>query len=87
MIPIIGPIRQQAPYPQFLGVTTGFRSLAGAPRLGEHTDEVFSTLLGLVGKSEIAALREHNRDLNMMSTLSHANNELGRKASLKLRIP
>ena len=55
--PVIGPVRQQAPYPRFddgpLPVP------AGAPRLGEHTDEVLSSLLGLSG-ARIAALRERN---------------------------
>jgi len=52
--PVIGPVRQQAPYPRFddgpLPVPTG------APRLGEHTDEVLSSLLGL-SETELAELR------------------------------
>lgn len=55
--PIIGPVRQQAPFPRFdddpLPVP------AGAPRLGEHTDEVLSDLLEL-SESQIAGLRERN---------------------------
>jgi crotonobetainyl-CoA:carnitine CoA-transferase CaiB-like acyl-CoA transferase len=52
--PVIGPIRQQAPYPRQVGETPS--APAGAPRLGEHTDEVLSTLLGL-SAAEIDALR------------------------------
>lgn len=52
--PVIGPVSQQAPYPRFdddpLPVP------AGAPRLGEHTDEVFSSVLGL-SNTELDALR------------------------------
>jgi crotonobetainyl-CoA:carnitine CoA-transferase CaiB-like acyl-CoA transferase len=52
--PVIGPIRQQAPYPRQVGETPV--APTGAPRLGEHTDEVLSTLLGL-STAEIDALR------------------------------
>jgi crotonobetainyl-CoA:carnitine CoA-transferase CaiB-like acyl-CoA transferase len=52
--PVIGPIRQQAPYPRRVGETPV--APAGAPRLGEHTDEVLSTLLQL-SADEIGALR------------------------------
>ena len=55
--PVIGPVRQQAPYPRF--DDNRLPVPEGAPRLGEHTDEVFSTLLGL-SEIEIAALRERN---------------------------
>ena len=55
--PVIGPVRQQAPYPRFDGDSLPVP--AGAPRLGEHTDEVLSNLLGLSG-AEIAALRKRN---------------------------
>jgi formyl-CoA transferase len=48
-------MRQQAPYPRF--VDEPQEVPAGAPRLGEHTDEVLSTLVGLE-RSEVAALRE-----------------------------
>ncbi len=52
--PVIGTVRQQAPFPRI-----GDQEVvvpAGAPRLGCHTDEVLSGLLGLSG-AEIDALR------------------------------
>jgi crotonobetainyl-CoA:carnitine CoA-transferase CaiB-like acyl-CoA transferase len=52
--PVMGPVRQQAPYPRRVGETPSAPS--GAPRLGEHTDEVLSNLLAL-SKQEIDALR------------------------------
>jgi crotonobetainyl-CoA:carnitine CoA-transferase CaiB-like acyl-CoA transferase len=52
--PVMGPVRQQAPYPRRVGETPIAPS--GAPRLGEHTDEVLSNLLAL-SKQEIEALR------------------------------
>ncbi len=52
--PVIGPLRQQAPFPRHVGETPV--APAGAPRLGEHTDEVLTTLLGL-SPVEIDALR------------------------------
>ena len=52
--PVIGPVRQQAPFPRF--GTEPPTAPAGAPRLGEHTDEVLGGLLGLSGE-ELAALR------------------------------
>jgi crotonobetainyl-CoA:carnitine CoA-transferase CaiB-like acyl-CoA transferase len=52
--PIIGPVRQQAPFPRLLGETP--QPPAGAPRLGEHTDEVLSSVVGLSG-TELEALR------------------------------
>ncbi len=52
--PVMGPVRQQAPYPRRVGETPIAPS--GAPRLGEHTDEVLSNLLAL-SKQEIDALR------------------------------
>jgi crotonobetainyl-CoA:carnitine CoA-transferase CaiB-like acyl-CoA transferase len=52
--PVIGPIRQQAPYPRRVGETPV--APAGAPRLGEHTDEVLATVLQL-STAEIDALR------------------------------
>ncbi|MDQ1459087.1 MAG: succinyl-CoA---D-citramalate CoA-transferase [Actinomycetota bacterium] len=52
--PVIGPIRQQAPFPRHVGETPVAPS--GAPRLGEHTDEVLSTLLDL-SRADLDALR------------------------------
>lgn len=43
--PVVGPIRQQAPYPRFAGEPVPVP--AGAPRLGEHTDTVLQDVLGL----------------------------------------
>ena len=43
--PVLGPIRQQAPYPRVAGTTP--EAPAGAPKLGQHTREVLSDLLGL----------------------------------------
>ena len=53
--PVAGPMRQQAPYPRFVGEPLEVPT--GAPRLGEHTDEVLATLIGLE-PAEVAALRE-----------------------------
>jgi crotonobetainyl-CoA:carnitine CoA-transferase CaiB-like acyl-CoA transferase len=53
--PVAGNLRQQAPYPRFVG--TSVPTPAGAPRLGEHTDDVLSELLGL-DAIEIARLHE-----------------------------
>lgn len=55
--PVIGPVLQQAPFPRFGNELPPTPS--GAPRLGEHTDEVLSSLLGLSG-AELAALRADN---------------------------
>ena len=52
---VVGSVRQQAPFPRFGREPPP--TPAGAPRLGEHTDEVLSGLLGL-SSSELAALRE-----------------------------
>ncbi|MFY9585999.1 MAG: CoA transferase [Actinomycetota bacterium] len=52
--PVLGPVRQQAPVPRL--DRTPLRVARGAPRLGEHTDEVLTELLGLSGE-EIASLR------------------------------
>jgi crotonobetainyl-CoA:carnitine CoA-transferase CaiB-like acyl-CoA transferase len=43
--PVIGPVRQQAPFPRFVGEPTVVPS--GAPELGVHTREVLSSALGL----------------------------------------
>lgn len=53
--PVAGPMRQQAPYPRMVGEPVPVPS--GAPRLGEHTDEVLGTLLGFDGDA-IDALRD-----------------------------
>ena len=52
--PVAGPLRQQAPFPRIVGAEANVPD--GAPRLGEHTDEVLRD----VGMSdaEIAALHE-----------------------------
>ena len=52
--PIIGPVRQQAPFPRMLGETP--TAPTGAPRLGEHTDEVLSSVIGL-SSTELDSLR------------------------------
>jgi crotonobetainyl-CoA:carnitine CoA-transferase CaiB-like acyl-CoA transferase len=43
--PVLGPVRQQAPYPRVGGDPPP--APAGAPRLGEHTREVLAERLGL----------------------------------------
>ncbi len=53
--PVLGPVRQQAPFPRFVGRPTP--TPAGAPLLGAHTDAVFSELLGLTA-DDLAQLRE-----------------------------
>jgi formyl-CoA transferase len=52
--PVIGPVRQQAPFPRFGNELPP--TPCGAPRLSEHTDEVLSDLLGL-SSADLAALR------------------------------
>jgi hypothetical protein len=52
--PELGPIKQQAPVPR-LG-RTPLNVASGAPRLGEHTDEVLGGLLGMTS-DEISNLR------------------------------
>lgn len=53
--PVLGPVRQQAPFPRFVGEAPVVPS--GAPRLGEHTDGVLRELLG-VGDDELRRLHE-----------------------------
>ncbi|MHB8670361.1 MAG: CaiB/BaiF CoA transferase family protein [Acidimicrobiales bacterium] len=43
--PVIGPVRQQAPFPRFVGAPAPVPS--GAPRLGQHNREVWCDLVGL----------------------------------------
>ena len=43
--PVLGPLRQQAPFPRFVGDDPVVPT--GAPRLGEHTRAVLTDLLGL----------------------------------------
>jgi crotonobetainyl-CoA:carnitine CoA-transferase CaiB-like acyl-CoA transferase len=43
--PVIGPVRQQAPFPRFVGEPPTVPT--GAPKLGEHTRQVLGELLGL----------------------------------------
>jgi crotonobetainyl-CoA:carnitine CoA-transferase CaiB-like acyl-CoA transferase len=45
--PVLGPLKQQAPFPRFVGSPTVVPS--GAPRLGEHTREVLGELPGMDG--------------------------------------
>jgi formyl-CoA transferase len=52
--PVIGAVRQQAPFPRIEGQPLA--PPAGAPRLGQHTEEVLTDVLGL-GADEIETLR------------------------------
>jgi formyl-CoA transferase len=52
--PELGPVKQQAPVPRL--DRTPLSVQRGAPRLGEHTDEVLTDLLGMTA-GEIAELR------------------------------
>ncbi len=52
--PVIGPVRQQAPFPRLLGETPP--TPTGAPRVGEHTDEVLSSAVGL-SDTDLGSLR------------------------------
>ena len=51
--PVIGPVRQQAPFPRLTNHPTPVP--AGAPRLGEHNHEVWCGLVGL-SDAELADL-------------------------------
>jgi crotonobetainyl-CoA:carnitine CoA-transferase CaiB-like acyl-CoA transferase len=53
--PVIGPVRQQAPFPRFVGESRPTPS--GAPELGRHNREVWCDLVGLT-ESEFAELDE-----------------------------
>jgi crotonobetainyl-CoA:carnitine CoA-transferase CaiB-like acyl-CoA transferase len=53
--PVAGPMRQQAPYPRFVGAP--LEAPTGAPRLGEDTDAVLTELVG-VDPTELDALRD-----------------------------
>jgi succinyl-CoA---D-citramalate CoA-transferase len=47
--PVAGPLRQQAPFPRFVGEDLPLPT--GAPRLGQHTREVLHEVLGLDGNT------------------------------------
>jgi crotonobetainyl-CoA:carnitine CoA-transferase CaiB-like acyl-CoA transferase len=51
--PVVGPVRQQAPFPRMAGASPVVPS--GAPRLGEHNNEVWCDLVGL-SEAELAEL-------------------------------
>ena len=51
--PVVGTVRQQAPFPRFVGEPAPVPT--GAPRLGEHTREVLADWLGLT-ESNLDAL-------------------------------
>jgi crotonobetainyl-CoA:carnitine CoA-transferase CaiB-like acyl-CoA transferase len=52
--PVIGKVRQQAPFPRFVGEAAA--TPTGAPVLGADTDQVLSEVLGLDSR-EIERLR------------------------------
>jgi crotonobetainyl-CoA:carnitine CoA-transferase CaiB-like acyl-CoA transferase len=52
---VIGPVRQQAPFPRFVGDDVPIPS--SAPRLGEHNEEVWCGLVGLTA-AELAHHQE-----------------------------
>ena len=52
--PVIGAVRQQAPFPRISDQLP--KAPTGAPRLGEHTDDVLTGVLGLT-EDEIDELR------------------------------
>ncbi|MFL6239868.1 MAG: CaiB/BaiF CoA transferase family protein [Actinomycetes bacterium] len=51
--PVLGPVKQQAPYPRMS--TVPVQPPRGAPRLGEHNDEIWTEVLGV---DRYAAARE-----------------------------
>jgi len=51
--PVIGPVRQQAPFPRLAKLPAAVPR--GAPRLGEHNREVWCDLVGL-SEDELADL-------------------------------
>ena len=52
--PVLGPVRQQAPFPRFVGEPVA--PPTGAPRLGQHNEEVWCGLVG-VSPEELARLQ------------------------------
>jgi crotonobetainyl-CoA:carnitine CoA-transferase CaiB-like acyl-CoA transferase len=53
--PVLGPVRMQGVYPRFSRTPGAIQG--GAPRLGEHNEEVYCGLLGL-GSEEVERLRQ-----------------------------
>ena len=53
--PVLGPVRMQGLHARFSATPGAVRR--GAPRLGEHNEEIYRDLLGL-GDEELAALRD-----------------------------
>jgi len=53
--PVVGPVRQQAPFPRFVGVPV--EAPRGAPTLGQHNEEVWCGLVGL-SAAEYARYRD-----------------------------
>lgn len=53
--PVIGPVRQQAPFPRWAG--TQPPAPTGAPRLGQHNEEIWCGLVGL-SAAELADLAD-----------------------------
>jgi succinyl-CoA--D-citramalate CoA-transferase len=51
--PVLGPVRQQAPFPRMVGAPPVVPS--GAPRLGEHNRDIWCDLVGL-SEDELAGL-------------------------------